>query len=144
MKLFLTVVLASVLMIKTAKGEAKATIGDTCVYADDTCPVNAACTGATGAQTCTACMEHYTKPTATDKDCKTANGQACTVVGNCDSGVCDSVLKKCGKGKDVECSLGTECASLNCDDKKCADAGAAGVVTSVLLMVATLMTSRIL
>eukprot|EP00745_Piridium_sociabile_P013318 TRINITY_DN197_c0_g1_i22.p1 TRINITY_DN197_c0_g1~~TRINITY_DN197_c0_g1_i22.p1 ORF type:complete len:121 (+),score=24.68 TRINITY_DN197_c0_g1_i22:152-514(+) len=120
MKLFLTVVLASVLMIKTAKGEAKATIGDTCVYADDTCPVNAACTGATGAQTCTACMEHYTKPTATDKDCKTANGQACTV------------------------AAAADCASLNCKDLKCADAGAAGVVTSVLLMVATLMTSRIL
>eukprot|EP00745_Piridium_sociabile_P013308 TRINITY_DN197_c0_g1_i1.p1 TRINITY_DN197_c0_g1~~TRINITY_DN197_c0_g1_i1.p1 ORF type:complete len:172 (+),score=35.58 TRINITY_DN197_c0_g1_i1:172-687(+) len=171
MKLFLTVVLASVLMLKTAEG-ADVALAGTCVTGTDTCTTtNTECTGTTGAETCT-CVANYVVPTPADGTCKLANGQACTAAtaAVCATAICDTVSLKCGKAngeactmgtdcatafcdtagskkcglaKDAVCVLGTDCASLDCKELKCA-AGAAGVVASVLLMVVTLMTSRIL
>eukprot|EP00745_Piridium_sociabile_P013312 TRINITY_DN197_c0_g1_i15.p1 TRINITY_DN197_c0_g1~~TRINITY_DN197_c0_g1_i15.p1 ORF type:complete len:171 (+),score=33.85 TRINITY_DN197_c0_g1_i15:172-684(+) len=170
MKLFLTVVLASLLMMKAAEVDAVAVGGD-CNTDACTADTGTECTGVDGSKTCT-CLTNYEQPTPADGTCKLANGQACTAAtaAVCATAICDTVSLKCGKAngeactmgtdcatafcdtagskkcglaKDAVCVLGTDCASLDCKELKCA-AGAAGVVASVLLMVVTLMTSRIL
>eukprot|EP00745_Piridium_sociabile_P013309 TRINITY_DN197_c0_g1_i10.p2 TRINITY_DN197_c0_g1~~TRINITY_DN197_c0_g1_i10.p2 ORF type:complete len:149 (+),score=27.29 TRINITY_DN197_c0_g1_i10:172-618(+) len=148
MKLFLTVVLASMLMMKTAEG-ADGDVGAACKAADPKCTdANAEC----NSDPICACKSGYTASTATPPECKVNAGGACTENAACFDGTCSDSRKKCGKAIDADCTANVNCASGNCmltetdsgSTQKCADAGAAGVVTSVLLMVATLMTSRIL